>query len=210
MNRKSNFIHLMAATALIVFGQSGRADPISIVGLNVSMNEAQIKNELVERGFSCSEDSSSNLICEKASEPSDSSGNNTSGMNEYEAMAALFGQIGKALGGSIAQDNQVGVSWAQADAVESIEVGCDVVGTCNYPLEQAAQMLVNSVNVDTLQSRPKQQPDATGLESITVSRYCGTGVDGDLICIESSLTGDGTGPIYLYRENFGRSKPSFK
>lgn len=205
MRISSNSVKCAAFIAFMFAGQSSYADPISVIGLNVSMNEAQIKKELVERGFSCSKDSSSNLICEKPSDSSDAA----TEMNELEAMMAVIEAMDKAMRGSIAQDNQVGLTFIQPDTVQSIEIGCDIIGICTYPLEEAAQMLVDNVNVDTLQSRRKPQLDATGLNSVTVPRYCGVGGDGDLICIESSVSGEGTGPVYIYRENFGRSKPSF-
>ena len=190
MKTKSNLIKLMAVTILIFSGLN-HADPISIFGLNISMNEDQIKNQLIKRGFSCHKYSSRNMICGKSSNPS-----------VMTEMQEAFLERGASIS---AQDNQVLVTWGQQDTVQSIEIGCDVIGTCTYLLRQSAQKLVDSVNVNTLESRPKQT-----IIGRSISRYCGFGVDGDLVCIEEAFLSPGnTGTVYIYKENFGKPKPSF-
>lgn len=182
--------------AIIVAGLVGTsgyvyAEPITVLGVNIKMQKEEIERELISRGFACEEDDGwvsfestivggrPRTVCEKP---------------EIDWSSITF------------QETEDGGS------MEQIEIECGAVGICEYTLDEAAEMFAASVNAEPLSGRTEETHTLDG--TIYWPMYCGRG-EGDSVCMKGSIrapNGNTLGKgnsISIYRENFGKAKPSF-
>jgi hypothetical protein len=169
-------------------------DPIRVFGIDVSMTKELIVAELKNRGVGCDENESGDLYCTNLN-------SEDSGLSSDDAMAFVLGFAG---------ENPYAIrinGFSNGSGPENIKIGCTFLGICEYTLKNAAEMLVDSVNVSSLD----YEPDAavTALLESSVDRFCGVGDAGDKVCISASMMVPNTGDVALYRASYGRQKPSF-
>jgi hypothetical protein len=187
---------------------SSRGTPITISGINVTMNKQQVYNELERRGYECAEKEETIV--------------NVQSME-------LYGRVAKEL----ADEVKKGVISAEKayippprDTIEtqtacrknstydSIRIyfvnsfvdwalfQCIAFNTCDYSLREAAQILVNSTPVKSLSISTERY--ITGGMFKKEEMLCGTGIAQDKVCISA------TKEVLIKRSGYGSSAPSYK
>ena len=102
------------------------ADPISILGIDVSMPQKTFSETLSKRGFTCKVGTKDTVF----------------------SAGSPYIQCTK--DPKFSESEVVAVFNSASNEIQIIQILCSATGTCRFPLEEIAKNLVDSINVDSL------------------------------------------------------------
>lgn len=167
--------HVVIASTLLV-GSAG-AEPITLKGINWTMDYADMINQLNVDGYEC--------------------------IGETNPLFGKNTPQGNAIMAYLCKNNSAKIRITS----DSIRMSCSVFNMCDYPAESAAQKLVDDGKVSELIPKVTEDQTMAILDPGNSSyvEWCGTGDDWDGVCVESNPRTDNLDAIILRKGATGKS-----